>query len=111
MVRTCSGVRSVLRSSSSATDPATIGADIDVPLNSTCTPSGAMSAAGWLLVLEWTEKIPFPGADKSGFWRDGRLSRTGRVGPDDEKVARSPTCSRTVYWKLPLCATQLTRLT
>src|SRR3989440_12340629 len=95
--RTCSGVRSPRRSSSRATAPVTIGVDMEVPLNSTCTPSVATSAlgAGGVLVLEYTEKTPLPGAESSGFCRDGRLSRTGRVGPEDEKVARSPTCSCT----------------
>src|SRR5207245_3231532 len=51
--RTCSGVRSDRRSSSRAIDPVTIGVAIDVPLNSTCTPSVAMNAlgAGGVLVL------------------------------------------------------------
>src|SRR5438132_456368 len=112
-VRTCSGVRSDRRSSSRATEPVTIGVDIDVPLNSTCTPSVATSAlgAGGVLVLEYTEKTPLPGAESSGFCRDGRLARTGRVGPEDENVARSPTCSRTTNWKRPPCAGRLTRFT
>src|SRR3989440_8457100 len=37
--RVCSGVRSDRRSSSRATEPVTIGVDLDVPLISTCTPS------------------------------------------------------------------------
>src|SRR5437016_5487355 len=64
-----------------------------------------------VLVPEYTENTPLPGAESSGFCRDGRLSRTGRVGPEDENVARSPTCSRTTNWKRPPCAVQLTRFT
>src|SRR5207245_10907916 len=97
IARACSGVRSGRRPSRSATAPVTIGVDIEVPLNRTCTPSVAMSALGaaGLLALEYTEKTPLPGAESSGFCRDGSTLRTGRVGPDDENVARSPTCSRT----------------
>src|SRR2546428_1636888 len=113
IVRACSGVRSGRRSSRSATAPVTIGVDIEVPLNRTCTPSVAMSALGaaGLLALEYTEKTPLPGAARPGFCRDGSAVRTGRVGPDDENVARSPTCSRTVNSKFPACEAQLTRLT